>query len=422
MNFNHTILKEEIDTILAENKKGLKTYIAAHYAYLLIGILTTLYFLKIAVNNLKIYGINFMAVLSICTAVILLMVCRISIRTYKAKMKFADIHKLELTFMEDEQYNIVSDEEKITVNDTIALNWSDIFVAFIYKEYIVLASKKDIPILVKPENEEEKSQICSIVENNKGSVVPLDASNLKYNENTRKRAKKKGKPIFIIGCFLIAVLVYMSISKNMKSWEYNPEMPLTDQLKQTYEIVNNTAVTNVDGMFEIYSGYVKYNFNTLAKIDDCQSNIWELWLYDNEEVNKYILDRQKTPKLSVKKSKYDSFDNTFCKLAESDEMNNFKSATVRFDEHENGFMVWITGKNNSVLIYDFGARYITCQEIINNKVKIHYTMAFSNTSEENITSAVDLLDLYSDKSQNSTKTLQDYEELFETYSDIELIE
>ena len=41
MNFNHIILKEEIDTILAENKKGLKTYKVAHYAYLLIGILTT---------------------------------------------------------------------------------------------------------------------------------------------------------------------------------------------------------------------------------------------------------------------------------------------------------------------------------------------------------------------------------------------
>ena len=456
MNFNHIITKEEKDTLWENNKKAWKVYKTAHYLFLVLStaIMVAAVFMSFASMLMK---EKVLAAVCIFAAVLYVFLFRKSIRTYRGKKGITYINKLDRAFPLATHYNVVADEEKIVVNDKLVLYWRDISVAFIYREYVILASKRKMSVVTKPATEEEKAQICDIVNKNNGSVLPVDGlpEHQKYHEDTLKRAKRKMLPFRIAAAIAAAIcLVYIIIpDKDDKKPAYDPTVAYHVQMTNALTVNEYTGFDfDAEYMFDIYTEYVKQNFNTTVRTFGDTPNDRELWFFDGDKanfgvtliqsngINKgqifYYTDKNaleiaesadSAPQTSQKRIKLESWDDIFDDLIKYDYTMEYYPQLESFGgSSEVYFYVNFKNEAGNIVSYGFGENYIQYKETEGEKTKDSFLMVFKYTDEEKIANTKDVFS-YAAEQHSITQSVQQIffdqmTEEVEKYCDYDIIE
>ena len=448
ININQTITKAEID-VVEKNFKGVFRF--NYYINIILLILLVAfggYSAYYAVEYLtrgSFGGVLFALYFTLSCWFIYIMVYNCCI-----KKTFKYITNLKLMMYDKESYTVAADEENVTADENIALNWKDFAVVFLCGEYVVLGSYKKLAIILKV-TEEEKNQICQLMAGNKKAIVVFDGSKeaVKYNQKSTNKFRKKLVLIAIVIIVMVAAVLVKSVvpvipvvnnSASSAKQDFNPELAFNGQMANALDSESDTGFSfDAEYMFDMYAEYVKYRFNTaVIEYDDAPADK-ALWFFDGENV-KFGFDTVQSKENGERQISYfkgenaleidekngqpyaekeayqpESWDDTFAELMLKDyTLSKYTKLETFGGSGSNYFYAKFRNNSGKAIAYSFGENYMLCEEYRGNKITDSILAVFTYKSEDKLDYTEELFDaVFTESEKTQSEQNIDFELLTE---------
>lgn len=418
VNINQTITKTEINAVEKNFKKAFSVnyYINVLLLFFCFGFAG--YNAYYAVEDLK--AGSFSSVLFALYFVFSCWFIYFFLYNCRIKATFKYISKLKLMMYDKDSYTVVADEENVTVDENILLNWKDFEIVFLCGEYVVLGSYKKLAVILKV-TEEERNQICQLMAGNKKAIVALDGGNeaVKYNRKSINKFRKKLVLIAIVAIVTVALVLVKSVvpvipvensSASSAKQDFNPELAFNGQMANALDSEGVTGFNfDAEYMFDMYAEYIKYRFNTAVKEYDNTPADRELWFFDGEntefgfDIDKskvagksqisYFNDENKVrieekngqPYAEKEAYKMESWDDVFSELMMKDyALSKYPKLETFGGSGSNYFYAKFRTNTGKSISYRFGENYILCEEYRGKRVTNSFLMVFTYKSEDKL--------------------------------------
>ena len=203
------------------------------------------------------------------------------------------------------EYSINVDESGIGVNDSLFINWQNVYCALLNEDYIVLSEKNKVAIPVKVDTESKKD-ICSKLDENNVTIISLnpakiDAAYVKQTELRQKKGTQFVDKVAVI--VLVVTLIFMiygiknkpddsngDIPKDITEQKYSaadfiydPDKSFVVQMEDAYDLTENANYS-----FNLYFPYIVHqDYNTMIKIHKGTDESYAAY---HSEVDVYFFD------------------------------------------------------------------------------------------------------------------------------------
>ncbi|MBE6895008.1 MAG: hypothetical protein E7483_05360 [Ruminococcaceae bacterium] len=428
MSINQTITKTEISAL----EKQFSSVFKRNYY---IGIILLLIAVAFSVGSVY-YAFEYFAAKNISRGLLFVMYfalscwfLRILIYNYRVKESFKYTKILNQLIYPSDSYNVCADDEAVTVDEKIIVNWKDLAAVFLCGDYVVLSSFKKLAFVLRV-TAEEKNQICQIMNANKKAIVILDKNKEyeKYNQKTIEKTRKKTGLIFIVLVVVLVVVASKSVVPTIpvvnnsgissSKPDFNPELDFNGQMSNALDTEGTTGF-NFDAayMFDIYTEYIKYRFNTAVIEYDDASADKKLWFFDGENV-KFGFDtvqsqgngkrqisyfkgenalaiNEKNGQPYAEKEAYQmkNWDDTFAELMLKDyTMSKYPKLETFGGSGSNYFYAKFRNNGGKAITYSFGENYMLCVEYRGNKIIDSTLVVFTYKSEDKLDYTEELFD------------------------------
>lgn len=205
MYINQTISQEEKQNILLASEESLKSYSKLYKKNMVI--------FSIALIGAIICSFNMLLYSKYRHAVLLMAlipVAFIQLKTfndgYKLRKLLKDFSNTEEDYCNLYEHRVIANNECIIINDKLSINWKNILVTFLYKNYVIVVSEDKKYAIMRLDYNMRKIIIDKVKSYNAYLIImDTDKENVELAKKYIRKAQKKNNILLV----LVLILMYL---------------------------------------------------------------------------------------------------------------------------------------------------------------------------------------------------------------------
>jgi len=207
MYINQTISQEEKQNILLASEESLKSYSKLYkknmviFSIALIGAI-------ICSFNMLLYSMYRHAVLLMALIPVALIQLKTFNDGYKLRKLLKDFSNTEEDYCNLYEHRVIANNECITINDKLSINWKNILVTFLYKNYVIVVSEDKKYAIMRLDYNMRKA-VVDMAKSYNAFLILMDTEkdNMELAKKHINKAKMKNNILIVFVLVLMCLFI-----------------------------------------------------------------------------------------------------------------------------------------------------------------------------------------------------------------------